>query len=760
MDAPRHFVMWPLIVATVWLGAWTAAVSPAHADESTVTLSLDKRVYVCGETLRIAYTLPGTVPGDGTTFDLEVAGAADVAFSMPFHAGGAPRHGVISIETEQLCGWPGHLLDADPTRAIVEVRLRRLGSSSGARLKFILLRRIEPAPGALSLGGRSSFETGEAIQVVTTLPPSVAARHAKATMELQFVQLGRAVPGGAVELDRVVKQWALGGGEAGLHPMDGRPVTHELPMIGSLLGSGRRPGAYEIRLLVDDVLIDSVRFDIVVSRLAGALRLTPVQETPYEWNRVPTLRVAIPKALQSGPPDPPWIGPGSVLNLRDDLGTTWQQVGRGETRPDASWEDVIKLGTGDTRTPDTLPPGDYEVRLYSPDYTLSLDYHEWSYIADSRRFSVQGNWPEWRIVNADFPYGAIKLAVASGNEVPIGSPIPVTITLPPNAAFSPNKAAMLALYRKAGYTRFCARYEEVPARKAFGGGEAMVVTGSGRFTLEAVSMPGSYEVRLYQGAPGGVGEDGPLAMQGGLLAKMDLEVVVPALPTALRLARGARIRVREAVDVEIDIPADKYPAADTFVLVLARAPDIAVGGGLRPASHELFPQTVSFEITERHARVQIPAIDAPGNYELRLIYRGFAVARVPVQVIDPEAPPFPPGTEPRVPPTSDWPEQDDPVRGLNVWFPRDTKCGGAPRPTLRITTVDAPFETLDSLSTGDLFRIEIVYADDPGSSQIAVTVRLAEGEGKLEEMARREGPRLYRTRAIRLDEAGADRPRP
>lgn len=823
--------------------AWLGGIDRVAAGEGGAFLSVDKPVYYWGESVTVGYPLPDR----DSQYELHVGN--QVIGISPSDEPGSTR-GVRNFDTRELSAVPDWDRGTDPSRAVFEVRLFQIRKFYKllARTKFLVIRPIKAAPGMIDLMGRRRFGIGEEVQVRVPGIKALRDIYGKNGVSLDVVRLGRVVPGGAVEVDSFL----------------GSPRTRHLIEVGPEQYQFRQslpPAAYELRLMGPGyTMLDRVRFDVVAPPAPGALKLGPPRPSPTAGIKPPVFEIPpelaerlSPEALallKSKLPPPPRadvpIGTAYDTGSPPNFNVEIPQDLKSHFSSDTLWLDALRVGRGgvlarpgadpyptgvqpgkvvELRTP-VLEPGEYEARLHfrgEPDYgPQALGYLNWQYITDTAKFRIGGSVPPGLFPTPrgpEIPYGDIKLVVEGGGRAIIGSPVTVKVTTPAELSLA-GQTVWVSVHEKGGYTRDCARYEEMIA-------DGPIPLSGGRVKFPAPETPGRYEIRLYRG------NYLPAKFQPGirfpdaeLLAKAEIEVVVNPLPGALSLAKR-ELSVNEPVEVIVDIPADSFHSR--FVPGVWRMPDLLPGGAIRPAQYlyytndccnfyypdlgyfsygayrqgdapsvhfahwvnehgsyyydELSDPDLRYEkvegrqndtdlaaererltkITARQVKLMLPPLRVPGNYEVRLLqgdryYQGdvstpFAVARASFTVVDPQAPPFPRGSEPRVADFPDWPDLDDSIRGDGVWQLRDADCAEPEfpePPAFRVvqwvnrnpeTDADDVYEPIDGISYGYPFLVEARFKTAPPEHEYRIVV----GDGVRTIISRTADPLIYRS---------------
>jgi hypothetical protein len=344
----------------------------------------------------------------------------------------------------------------------------------------------------------------------------------------------------------------------------------------------------------------------------------------------------------------------------------------------------------------------------------------------------------------------------------MGVPVRARVELPPGLSFGTHQV-WGELIRLGGYTLGCREYDQLTVF-------AELPMLDGYIDFAAPPAPGRYELRLYRSvlesrSGQGVGDQ--------LLARTRLEVIVEPLPGAVQMATTS-LSPDDAVEVTVDIPPERLGTA--FELQLAHAPDVGPGGGemlvpmhapLRPLGPSVNNETV--EVTAPQTQLALEALTGVGAYEIRLFQIGrdarlntgdrFAVDRVRFQVVDPTAPPYPAGTEPRTPAVTDWPEPGDPQRDTDVWWVPASDCVDPefPQPPIfRLVQwrgLDPEserdvYEPIDGAFKGHPFLIEALFETAPPEDEYRVTL----GDRRRVTIIRTADPKLYRSELLVLTE--------
>ncbi|HSM40415.1 MAG TPA: hypothetical protein VK862_06665, partial [Afifellaceae bacterium] len=420
-----------------------------------------------------------------------------------------------------------------------------------------------------------------------------------------------------------------------------------------------------------------------------------------------------------------------------------------------------------------VAPGTYEVRLWQ-------GAGEESYLLDKRSFEVGGTPPPWapplKPVGRDIEVEDV--VVTSPGEAAIwGSPITVSVAeLSGNPIGSGDDGDVIAsLYHLGHYTYGCAW------RRGFYGPSAPVRTGQA--VLPPPTETGRYEIRIFRTLAfnGDARQKFPAVAPSGQFAIFNLQLiglggfdaVAPAAPGAIGLSATAigpddpmEITVRlpeqsgtpHSYQLELWMSGDRLPGGvlkaplirnSDYVVVSPRPAFRIVGGG------DDFP-TIAIESPE--TQLTLDPLILPGDYEVRLFDRttGLHVDRALFSVRDPGPPALPAEARYRRGAITDWPAEDDPLRGIEAWMMPKDACEDpvfTEPPQLRLVELyssdperadDDEYVPVTSVQPGHPIFVEAEFGQSPPDEYYRVKVN---GE-RLIRIYRTGNPRLYRSRLV------------
>ena len=320
----------------------------------------------------------------------------------------------------------------------------------------------------------------------------------------------------------------------------------------------------------------------------------------------------------------------------------------------------------------------------------------------------------------------------------------------------------VSLHRKGGYTRGCAIYEETYATRP------ILVGADLRATIEAPPVPAYYEVRLYRGDAARVHYGSPRFPKAALLARADVDVLVPLVPSAITGVRD--LTVDDTLTLSATVPSE-LPYT-RYKMVVVRNGNAAPGGApeasfvvsyQRGLSQKFEPE-LRYGKSDTSGRVTAILNDpvlSPGKYEVRLqpiaegLYANLMVARRQFTVRDPAFPQAG-GGSPSM--TTDWPEEDDRIRRLTAWLvPRDECVDPSfpEPPEFRfveligndpLTEEDDVYQEVTGIYLGYPFFIEANF--DTAPPEVVYRVRV--GEDQRVKIRRTEDPKLFRSGIVVL----------
>lgn len=357
-----------------------------------------------------------------------------------------------------------------------------------------------------------------------------------------------------------------------------------LPRDGAPLSIRMPPwkGTYEIRLFDRSggaYVLDAARVEVIEDPAPGIMSLN---QDLYEIGAPVTVTVKLDKDRFF---DAPWVG---LFDLAQDTpgGAPIREVRLG-------WEWLDRKTMQVTFTA-PAHPGEYELRV-------APSGGEWRRILDRVRFRTQVT-PQ---------PGALGVAQT---DFVVGQTMTVPVALRPGHF---NGGAWVGL--------FDLHDEPAPGqarRTVVRQGWEWVPRGGEPVTFRAPAWPGRYELRLYD-------RSGAYY----LIDRHEFTVTAPPTPGAIQVAQS-RVMIGQPIGVTVTLDPDRYYSSPYLALKRIRDPSV-------PGGAETTDENVGWSRFRSGERVELNAVDWPGDYEIRLYDRdnaGFVLDTVAVQVVAPPAP--------------------------------------------------------------------------------------------------------------------------
>lgn len=743
---------WAAMLAVVLLCALPTATA-------AYGIRTDKTVYDHGETIHVQVDLGGL-----DSADIEVVHGEEL-FRNVTYSGDSGWHGLAGDRLHELQLLARQVLyplglrsaEGDPLRAFARIVMHGTLKDRRTRVEasaWVTVTIQTPAlPDTLDLGGRSRIEFGEALTVgIADLPrllaDSVIPPYGHGRLVLELVHIGRLLPGGAVQPDRVVGRevdlWTLQGPVTLLADAAKRALEREgRTGLDTTTLVYDAPGFYELRLVGrGEAVLDRLAFEVAVPEATISLRLDPLGGGPFDFRRPPIVSL-VPEA------DFAWLWPDwtdtlSLTAVRSEPG--WPVIngasGRYLSEDLAAGKPVLDLAY----TSGGLRPGAY--RLLVSGLTGDPDRLRQARLA-SATFEIGGDYPEqWLPKQKEPPLslGDVRLSLEPGAEVTVGTLMTVHAVAPSGIDLAARGAWFEVAYAPEVLRYRCQVFDLVDPY-VFQIGRLPVAGGTATFPAPAI--PEVFELRLFEKDDRG---------EPVLLAAQPFRTLLPAQPDALRLA--ATPVVGAPITVGVAIPPDDFWHDHAAELWLSA--QVAPGGAPQPAKF------LSAAVKETpDSRTFLP-VQMPGLYEVRLVYRGtlaepaygsyyhdpYYVSRLAFRVEAPDLPPLPAkdGFAP-APELDDWPQAQDPRRGLAAWQPAPADClppAMPPQAELSVVefhngelgdTSDDRYLPVTELAPGRPYLVEARFAEAPSAERYEVIL----SHGLRLPVIRTADPSLYRS---------------
>jgi hypothetical protein len=712
----------------MWRTAYALAVQllcllPANAAE----LSLPKSVYYYGEPIVLTYDVEGAwfeeiyfadVGEDGRIYGIKTFNPRE-------------EQGIITFDSRELVyHTPGSFFEADWTRNLLafflEINIEGTNEFRTLPVYFWIVRPQTAWPGSI-VTARTRIFQGEDLEVtIRGLDEILAdneARRDDQEVLLRLVRLGQYLPGGALLADSVI------------HTED-RHLRSGMDRV--VLGDKEHDafhrlheGHYEVQLIgVTGALLDSAAFTIAPPAWQGALRLEPETGGVYPYHDPPKVYLDRPRDEVVAVFDSTDGYRFEIVALQmfdKDVGSERNRVYGHYIRDRMDrGEPVIDL----LYTSGGLYPGPHEVWLQVP---LALDR---SFVVDRAVFALGGVYTSYRPKRQEPELAPddVRLSLSPGTRVEVGSPLTLTVELPDD--IDPTARRMWAsLHRRPTFGFECGflvdqlLYDDSLYPR-------LAVTAEDTIRFPAPPLPERWELRLWEPDEWN---------QAVYLGKLAFDTELTALPGALSLAEtpsaGQPLRVR--YEIPEALPTDYYEIH--YEIQLLRSAERAPDGNL-PAR-----QAGVREIMQSHSGiVEFDALWSPGLYELHLLVddgfyaraaegfssvplEPFVLDRLTFDLVHPDAPPLPDDYAfARAPGLDPLPTEEDPRRGLAVWWPPFDECEEPSFPTppeLLVTErltgdpddpADDRYEAVAAPFPGHPYFIEARFAEAPPEERYRV----------------------------------------
>jgi hypothetical protein len=743
---------------------WTAVLAallhcalPTAADGYGIRT--DRAAYDHGDTIVIHVDLGGLDSGE-----IEVIRGEElyrnVSYSGDPYWYGLPGDGQLRLELPaSAILWPlgSREAEQDPLRAAARIVLYGTLKDRRTRVEastwVTVTIKTPAAPGALQLGGRTQVLFGEPVDVVLADLPGLLADSAvppfgDGRLALELVRMGRVLPGGAVQPDRVMgrevdlwrtpqgvvtllneeARWAL---EQAGHRLDERSLVYDMP------------GFYELRLTGrGETVLDRLPFEVVVPDAIVSLRLDPAVEGAFDYRRPPLVSLLPESAFARLWPG--WTDSLALTAVRAEPGSPVVNGASGRFLSDdfAAGRPILDLAF----TSGGLRPGPY--RLLLSGLASDPDRLRQARLA-SAVFEIGGDYPgQWLPRRQEPPLspGDVQLVLEPGDAVPVGTAMTARAVAPGGIDLDARGAWFEVAYAPEVLRYGCHVFDRIdPYVYQIG----RLRAAGGTATFLAPAIPETFELRLFE--ENGHGE--PV-----LLAARPFGTALPALPAALSLAGSPT--VGEPVTVHLAVPPDAYWS--DYAAELWLSAQVAPGGAEQP------PKFVSTASEEAAGGRTFPPVYVPGLYEVRLVARQtrsepaygsyyhdpYYVGRLAFGVAAPALPPLPAdaGFAP-APALDDWPQAEDPRRGLAAWQPTPADClppaipAGAELSVVEFHNgaladpADDRYLPVSLLMPGRTYQVQARFPEAPPAESYEVTL----GDGLRLTVARTAEPRLYRS---------------
>lgn len=692
---------------------------------------------------------------------------------------------------------------ADPSRGYFNVTLSVLPAGGGSHVaiqteRMFISRDVAALPpDRFSPGEVTPGPTGGSIEVSVSdgLEPRT---------QIEIVRLGRYLPGGAVVIDHPADRPVAvprKGGEYQIGPgsqftdegvaaiVDPAEATSIVPQrlredLASTTQRGGRfsvtspfnIGHFELRAVGrGGALISRTPVTFKAPQLSGVIGFVPEQDTPYTFDSMPAVSLRLPDTLNEA--------------TRSSLFVSVSRIGRGGVLSAPGPIAIVPLDLlqpGETPDIQLLPitdlvaAGTYEVRLWQGTGGES-------YLIDRRVFEVGGTPPPWapplKPVGADIELE--DLVVSSDSKAAIWrDPLRVSVTgrsgIPIGS--SNDEEVIASLFHLGHYTYGCAW------RQGFYGPSAPV--RNGQAILPAPTQTGQYEIRVFRTLAfnGDARQRLPVVPPSGQFTLPELQLigvgsfdaVAPAAPGAISLSATA-LGPDDPLQIAVELPeqgsnphsyqlelwmsGDRLPGGvlraplirDTEFLSVSGSPMFRISGG-----GDDFP---TIALNSLKTELTLDPLILPGDYEIRLFDRttGLHVDRALFSIRDPGQPALPAEALYRRSAITDWPEKNDPQRGVEAWIMPKDACEDPvfpEPPDLRLVELyssdpekadDNEYVPVTSVQPGHPIFVEAEFVQSPPDEIYRVKV-----DGKrLIRIYRTENPRLYRSRLVALIPGGA-----